>query len=49
MFFLILFVLAGANLDLAAAAKGIAIGAAFVAVRSIGKAAGIMASSRAAA
>jgi Kef-type K+ transport system membrane component KefB len=43
MFFLILFVLAGANLDLAAAAKGIAIGAAFVAVRFIGKAAGIMA------
>src|SRR5882762_1342860 len=43
MFFLILFVLAGANLDLAAAAKGIAVGAAFVTVRFIGKAAGIMA------
>src|SRR5260221_4781900 len=43
MFFLILFVLAGANLDLAAAVKGIAIGAAFVAVRFIGKATGIIA------
>jgi len=43
MFFLILFVLAGANLDLAAAWKGIAIGAAFVAVRFIGKAGGILA------
>ena len=43
MFFLILFVLAGANLDLAAAVKGIAIGAAFVAVRFIGKAAGVLA------
>src|SRR5216683_1069916 len=43
MFFLILFVLAGANLDLAAAGKGIAIGAAFVAVRFIGKTAGVVA------
>jgi Kef-type K+ transport system membrane component KefB len=43
MFFLILFVLAGANLDLAAAGKGIAIGAAFVTVRFIGKAAGVLA------
>jgi Kef-type K+ transport system membrane component KefB len=43
MFFLILFVLTGANLDLAAAAQGIAIGAAFVAVRLAGKAAGVMA------
>jgi len=43
MFFLILFVLAGANLDLAAAGKGIVIGAAFVAVRFIGKTAGVVA------
>jgi Kef-type K+ transport system membrane component KefB len=43
MFFLILFVLAGANLDLAAAGAGIAIGTAFVAVRLIGKTAGVMA------
>ena len=43
MFFLILFVLAGANLDLGAAAAGIAIGASFVAVRFAGKAIGVMA------
>jgi Kef-type K+ transport system membrane component KefB len=42
MFFLVFFVLSGANLDLAAAAQGIAIGAALVAVRFAGKAAGVM-------
>jgi Kef-type K+ transport system membrane component KefB len=43
MFFLILFVLAGANLDLGAAAAGIAIGASFVAARFAGKAIGVIA------
>jgi len=43
MFFLVFFVLIGANLDLAAAAQGMAIGAAFVAVRFAGKTAGVMA------
>ncbi|MGB7542087.1 MAG: cation:proton antiporter [Burkholderiales bacterium] len=43
LFFVILFVLAGANLDLSAAWAGMAIGAAFVAVRFAGKAVGVMA------
>jgi Kef-type K+ transport system membrane component KefB len=43
MFFLILFVLAGASLDLAAAGAGIAIGLAFIAARLAGKTAGVMA------
>lgn len=43
MFFLILFVLAGANLDLAAASAGLAVGASFVAARFAGKTAGVIA------
>lgn len=43
MFFVILFVLSGANLDLGAAWAGIGLGAAFVAARFAGKAAGVMA------
>jgi Kef-type K+ transport system membrane component KefB len=43
MFFVILFVLSGANLDLTAAWNGIALGAAFAAARFAGKAAGVMA------
>jgi Kef-type K+ transport system membrane component KefB len=43
MFFVILFVLSGANLDLAAAWTGIALGASFALARFAGKAAGVMA------
>jgi Kef-type K+ transport system membrane component KefB len=43
MFFVILFVLSGANLDLSAAWSGIGLGAAFAAARFAGKAAGVMA------
>jgi Kef-type K+ transport system membrane component KefB len=43
MFFVILFVLSGANLDLSAAWSGIALGASFAVARFAGKAAGVMA------